>query len=106
MLCGLIVRVKYARIYHLLPVEGLVAAADGTHRLAVAPPTDTSPAAVLRVPVSSVSGTSPLEGQHWEASGQAEAARLAELLRQRDRPLLLREVRAAHGQQSQDCLHA
>ena len=92
VLRGVIVRLKYARTYHLLPVEQLVAAADGTPGLAVASPTATPAAAVLSVPLSSVSGTNPLEGRHWDAGGQEEVARLAELLRQRGQPLLLPEV--------------
>lgn len=85
-------RLKYARTYHLLPVERLVEAADGTPGLAVAAPTVTPAAAVLSVPLSSVSGTNPLEGRHWEAGGQEEVAWLAELLTQRGQPLLLPEV--------------
>ena len=91
MLRGLVIRLKYAGAYHLLPVEQLLVAADGKRGLAVQAPGPAS-AEQLRVLLSSTSGSSPLTGDQWEATGQAEAARFAEHLWQRGHSLALAEV--------------
>ena len=89
VLRGLIVRLKYAGSYHLLPVEQLVTAARG---LAVASPETQQPAALLRVQLSSASGTNTLADGQWEAAGRAEVEQLAALLQQRGQPLSVAEV--------------
>ncbi len=92
VLRGLIVRLKYAGSYHLLPVEQLVTAADGARGLAVASPEAQQPSALLRVQLSSASGTNPLADGQWEAVGKAEVEQLAALLQQRGQPLSVAEV--------------
>ena len=95
VLRGVVVRIKYGGAYSLLPVEQLFVAADGTPGLSVPSPEVKPETAALRVPLGSVSGTNSLADGQWEAAGQAEAAQLAALLRQRGQPLLLAEVGAA-----------
>ncbi len=94
VLRGLIVRIKYDKMYRMLPVEGLATAAAGTASLAVQSPELGAASAPLHVPLSSPSGTNPLADGQWEATGVAEAARLADHLWQRGQPLALAEVRA------------
>ncbi len=90
VLRGLIVRLKYAGSYHLLPVEQLVTAARG---LAVASPETQQPAALLRVQLSSASGTNTLADGQWEAAGRAEVEQLAALLQRRGSILPAEQVR-------------
>ncbi|PRW57934.1 RNA binding rggm [Chlorella sorokiniana] len=96
VLRGLVVRLKYAGTYHLLPVEQLFAAADGKPGLAVASPDPQQQhGAPLRVQLNSASGTNPLADDQWDAAGRAEVEQLAALLQQRGQPLSVAEVAAA-----------
>ena len=93
VLHGLVVRLKYAGAYHLLPVEGFAAAAGGTHGLSVQHPEGGPEAPLLHVPISSVSDTSCLADDQWETAGRAEVAQLAALLQRRGLGWPVQQVR-------------
>ena len=74
-------------------MEGLTAAADGRQGLEVLFPDSEQRDKLLPVPLTSCSGTNPLDDDaNWESAGRAELERLAELLRQRGQPLTVAEV--------------
>ena len=92
LLSRLVVRLKYAGAYQLLPVEQLLVSAEGAHGLAVMSPDPQQRDALLRVSLSSASGTNPLTDEQWEAAGRAEVEQLAALLQQRGQSLSVAEV--------------
>ncbi len=58
------------------------------------------------VPLSSVSGTNPLDDQHWAAAGQQEVQRLAAHMRQHGKAMPLAEARAGGRACTAQCLAA
>lgn len=100
VLTGLMVRINLKGEYYLAPISHLQLTRDG--RPCVAVLSHTVPAAggeqlpMLRlVPISSVSGTSPLSEALWEAAGRREAAGLAATLDLHNVKLYLHQVSAA-----------
>lgn len=71
-----------------------------------APSADPATPAVVAIPIATVSGTNPLEGQLWETAGSAEAEELRTWLHARQQALLLSTVCGTAASSAAGCTSA